>query len=59
MAEKLDPQVQVRIMELAREWMLEMRPVFPKSRMLESAIANRIETFARLYKEIVQAVTSE
>ena len=59
MIDKLDPQVQIRIIDLAREWMLQLKPVFPKSRSLEIAISTRIDTFAKLHRALVNIVTSE
>ena len=59
MSEKLDPQIQIRIIDLTREWMTQMKPVFPKSRRIEDAIVTRIEIFDKVYKAIVRVVTAE
>ena len=59
MVNNLDPQVQIRIIDLAQEWMAQMKPVFPKSRSIEFAMATRIELFDKLYKAIAKSVTSE
>ena len=59
MADNLDPQVQLRIIDLAQEWMVQLRPVLPKSRVIDTAIEYRIEVFDKLYKGIVKAVTPE
>jgi len=57
MAEKLDPQIQLRVIDLAWEFMLQMKPVLPKSRYLEGAMSTRIEVFEKLYKALVKVIT--
>lgn len=59
MADNLDPQVQMQIIDLAKEWMKQMRPVFPKSRSIEDAIRARTEVFDKVYKAIVKTIISE
>ena len=59
MAEKLDPQLQIRIIDLAREWMLQMKPVLPKSRNAEEATTTRLVIFNEIYTGLVKAVTSQ
>jgi len=59
MADNLDTQVQIRIIDLAQEWMVQLRPLLPKSRVMDTAIEYRIEVFDKLYKAIVKTITSE
>jgi len=59
MADNLDTQVQIRIIDLAQEWMVQLRPLLPKSRVMDTAIECRIEVFDKLYKAIVKTITSE
>ena len=59
MADNLDTQVQIRIIDLAQEWMVQLRSILPKSRVMDTAIEYRIEVFDKLYKAIVKTITSE
>jgi hypothetical protein len=56
MAEKLDPQLQIRIIELAREWMLQMKPVLPKSRNIDGATNTRLVIFNEIYARLVKTI---
>ena len=58
MAEKLDPQLQIRIIDLAREWMLQMKPVLPKSRNIDEATNTRLVIFNEIYAGLVKTITS-
>ena len=58
MVEKLDPQLQIRIIDLAREWMLQMKPVLPKSRNIEEATNTRLVIFNEIYAGLVKAITA-
>ena len=59
MAEKLDPQLQIRIIDLAREWMLQMKPVLPKSRNIDEATSTRLVIFNEIYTGLAKTVNSE
>ena len=59
MTEKLDPQVQIRIIDLTREWILQMKPVLPKSRNIEEATSTRIVLFNEIYTGLAKTVTSQ
>ena len=58
MTEKLDPQLQIRIIDLAREWMLQMKPVLPKSRNIDEATSTRLMIFNEIYSGLVKTITS-
>jgi hypothetical protein len=58
MDEKLDPQLQIHIIDLAREWMLQMKPVLPKSRNIEEATNTRLAIFNEIYAGLVKAITA-
>ena len=58
MVEKLDSQLQIRIIELAREWMLQMKPVLPKSRNIDEATNTRLTIFNEIYNGLVKTITS-
>ena len=59
MADNIDTQVQMQVIDLTKEWMRQMKPVFPKSRNIEDAIATRSDIFDKIYRAIVRTVTSE
>ena len=58
MTDKLDPQLQIRIIDLAREWMLQMKPVLPKSRNIDEATNTRLMIFNEIYNGLVKTITS-
>ena len=58
MTEKLDTQLQIRMIDLAREWMLQMKPVLPKSRNIDEATSTRLVIFNEIYSGLVKTVTS-
>lgn len=51
----LDPQVQIRIIDLAEKWADYAMPRGLESE--EAALTKRIENFDKAYKAIVKAVT--
>jgi len=59
MTEKIDPQVQIRIIDLAREWILQMKPILPKSRNIEEATTTRLKIFNEIYTGLARTVTSQ
>ena len=59
MTEKIDPQVQLRIIDLAREWILQMKPILPKSRNIEEATKTRLAIFDEIYTGLAKTVTSQ
>ena len=59
MIQRIDPQVQIHIIDLAREWMLQMKPVLPKSRNIEEATRARLVIFKEIYTELAKTVTSQ
>ena len=59
MTEKIDPQVQLRIIDLAREWILQMKPILPKSRNIEEATTTRLAIFNEIYTGLAKTVTSQ
>jgi len=59
MNEKIDPQVQIRIIDLAREWILQMKPILPKSRNIEEATKTRLVIFDEIYTGLAKTVTSQ
>ena len=59
MTEKIDPQVQIRIIDLAREWILQMKPVLPKSRNIDEATSTRLVIFNEIYTGLAKTVTSQ
>ena len=59
MTEKIDPQVQIRIIDLAREWIVQMKPILPKSRNIEEATTTRLVIFNEIYTGLAKTVTSQ
>jgi len=59
MTETLDSQVQIRIIDLAREWILQMKPILPKSRSIEEATATRLAIFNEIYAGLAKTVASQ
>ena len=58
MTDKLDPQLQIRIIDLAREWMLQMKLVLPKSRNIDEATNTRLVIFNEIYAGLVKTITA-
>ena len=59
MTEKIDPQVQIRMIDLAREWIVQMKPILPKSRNIEEATTTRLVIFNEIYTGLAKTVTSQ
>ena len=59
MAEKLDTQLQIRLIDLAREWMLQIKPILPKSRNIDEATSTRLVIFNEIYTGLVKTITSQ
>ena len=58
MIEKFDPQLQIRIIDLAREWMLQMKPVLPKSRNIDEATNTKLVIFDEIYAGLVRTIAA-
>ena len=59
MTERIEPQVQIRMIDLTREWMLQMKPVLPKSRNIDEATSTRLVIFNEIYTGLAKTVTSQ
>ena len=59
MTEKIDPQVQIRMIDLARDWMLQLKPVLPKSRNIDQATAARLVIFNEIYTGLAKTITGQ
>lgn len=55
----LDPQVQIRIIELAEKWVELTRDTVPSQAGSETLITRRAERFDQAYKAIIKTVVSE
>lgn len=56
---ELDPQVQIRIIELAWQWVKDTMTLAPSGRTQEQAIEARAKTFDQAYKAILKTVQPE
>lgn len=55
----LDPQVQIRIIDLAAKWLEDTRTITPGGTTQKAGIEKRAEAFDQAYKAILKTVQPE